>query len=111
MFKPGQSGNPKGKPKGATSKYTAASVVRALENEFKDEPGGFLGFITKRSRDSERFLIALLDKVIANAEIDKGEGNSNIINVVFTRGSAEHGRDNLQPPAETRVIPRQPSEV
>ena len=36
---------------------------------------------------------------------NRGE-KSNVINVIFTRGSAEHSRDSLQPTTEARVIPR-----
>jgi hypothetical protein len=80
-FKPGQSGNPAGRPKGSLSKFTPASLLKAIETTV-GKP--FVQSLAEGYKDSIdkgdtklRYLYekAILDKVVADrvsVEVDDG---------------------------------------
>jgi len=68
QFKPGESGNPTGRPKGAINKTTLA-VKEAIEEAF-DELGGVPALVQWARRDPEAFYSKLWAKLIPkNIEI------------------------------------------
>ena len=86
-WKPGQSGNPAGRPKGAKNKTTLmkqaieGELVEELQKDVKD----VLAKAVSLAKDgNEQMIKLIIDKFIPNARVDDGEGSKGVggINIV-----------------------------
>lgn len=66
-YKPGQSGNPKGRPKGALDKWKKEleSAIRRAEKA-KDQK--FLDRVMEKAWDSETLMIAIMKKIVPDCK-------------------------------------------
>ena len=71
-FKPGKTGNPRGRPKGRYSQKTLEAAIRKVEKEHPELPG-FLEDTIIRSYKDARLRKALLDKLVPSLRSIEGE--------------------------------------
>jgi hypothetical protein len=80
VFKPGQSGNPKGKPKGTQNKATVQlreAILGALEAA--GGPEGNVGYLTRLAVENSSAFASLLAKVLPSTlAADEASGNVKI---------------------------------
>ena len=80
VFKPGQSGNPKGKPKGTQNKATVQlreAILGALEAAGGSE--GSVGYLTRLAVENSSAFASLLAKVLPSTlAADEASGNVKI---------------------------------
>jgi hypothetical protein len=84
VFKPGQSGNPKGKPKGTQNKATVQlreAILGALEAAGGEE--GSVGYLTRLAINNSSAFASLLARVLPSTlAADESAGN---VKIQFTR--------------------------
>jgi len=74
-FQKGESGNPNGRPKGSRNYFSIAELKRAIKDVEELYHEDFLQHAVKRAYESDRVLVALLKKLIPDAQptgIDDG---------------------------------------
>ena len=80
VFKPGQSGNPKGKPKGTRNKATVQlkeAILGALEAA--GGPEGSVGYLTRLAIENSSAFASLLGRVLPSTlAADESSGNVKI---------------------------------
>lgn len=72
-FQKGQSGNPAGRPRGATSGFTLTDLRKAIEEVEIEKKKPFLKHAVERAYEDDRVLIALLGKMLPQATFDNEE--------------------------------------
>lgn len=78
LWKPGQSGNPDGRPKGSKNKITL--IKQALEGELRIQLGPHMADVLTRAIDmakegNEAMIKLLLDKTLPTTKSDDSESN------------------------------------
>jgi len=67
-FKPGESGNPAGRPKGSKTKFSIVALEESIREVEKECQTSFFRHVVKRAFISDKVLIALLKKLIPDVQ-------------------------------------------